>query len=199
VVTTLSRARFTIFRLAKMASKWLIALGGFLGLSVASGTAVAASPTLRVGYLGIGRDQYDELFKQYAMIEGVKDWRWLKAIAMVESAMNPQAINDSEPGGASIGLMQIYIRGYPKGPTNSLPGLEAVGLWPVDPQKLFDPEENIKRGAAILGSNQRAYGEIRGVATYNAWNAHNAPPYGPFPNQGYVDKVKGWYDTFRQQ
>lgn len=120
---------------------------------------------------------FDKLYKKYGLKYNV-DWKLLKAIAQVESDENPLAKNPNEP---SYGLMQIF---YPQ-------SLNVENWPPQNAAQLYNPDYNISIGAQILRWNIASFGRDKGIAVYNAWSARHAPDQGPFPNQAYVDKVKG--------
>lgn len=83
----------------------------------------------------------------------------LRAIARVESNMNPRAINHSnENGSYDIGLMQIN--------SSWLPVLARYGIKEED---LFDPCVNVHVGAWILAQNFRDLGfNWQAIGAYNA-------------------------------
>ena len=113
------------------------------------------------------------------------DPKILKAVATVESSLDPSAINPLDP---SFGVMQILCKSpTPEG--RCLNNLYVQG-WPSSQNKLLnDVEHNIDIGAQILKWNIDTYGFERGIAVYNSWGARNDPESGPFRNQKYVDKV----------
>lgn len=160
----------------------VLALAG-LALFTRRGSAMAdetASP------VGPPATPYDGIFKRYAVMTGL-DWRLIRAVATVESSLNPIAINRAD--NESLGLMQVLCRPDGKGGcTNHLP---AVRGWTTATRDyLLDPDFNVYIGAQILADNFRAYGSIqKAVAVYNAWDQRNASKSGPFKNQAYVDKV----------
>jgi membrane-bound lytic murein transglycosylase F len=83
---------------------------------------------------------YDELFRQVAAETGV-DWRMLAAVAQVESRFTPYLVS---PRGAR-GLMQV---------------MPAVGRsLGYDPDRLMDPETNIRAGAEVLRRIDKALKE----------------------------------------
>lgn len=134
-------------------------------------------------------NEFDAIFQREADRLGL-DWRLLRAVATVESSLNPRAVNSADP---SYGLMQILCTHHADGVcTNQFP---AVRQWSgATTEKLLDPSYNVTIGAEILAWNLRAYGTIeKAIAVYNAWDQRNAPPRGPFKNQRYVDKVLAEY------
>ncbi len=141
--------------------------------------------------------KYGTLFKRIGEKYEVDPFL-LRAISIVESAEGNFLVNNFEH---SYGLMQILCKNdgdldqYCK---NELP---AVPMFDeATPNKLLnDTIYNVKIAAQILKWNQDKFGFKRGVAVYNSWSARNAPENGPFPNQGYVDKVFTEYDRLRKQ
>jgi soluble lytic murein transglycosylase-like protein len=82
----------------------------------------------------------------------------LRAIAEVESGLDPTAVNVNANGSTDIGLMQINSWWFS--------ALERYGITPRD---LRDPCLNIGVGAWILAGNFRQYGYgWRAVGAYNA-------------------------------
>ena len=135
----------------------------------------------------IKKTSLDLIFRQAGAKHGV-DWRLLKAIATVESSLNPTAINKADP---SVGLMQLLAVGWPNHITNKLP---AIPNWPPDnPKQLFDPVYNVDIGAQIINWNINKFGLNKGIAVYNSWSERNTPPGHKFGNQRYVDKVLSNY------
>ena len=130
----------------------------------------------------------DDIYKKYASQYGL-DWRLLKAMAMVESGENPQAINPSDP---SYGLMQIVCTGA-AGDQHCTNNFNILGWDRSSPNALLDPDYNVSLAAQILDWNIATYGLWQGVAVYNNWSARNDPIDGPYRNQGYVDKVRAAY------
>ncbi len=129
----------------------------------------------------------DALFQKHGAAHGV-DWRLLKAVALVESHLNPRAEN---PDGLSAGIMQIYCA---PSRTGGCANRFNIAAWPPATRaQLYEPDYNIGLGAEILAWNIRRYGLHRGIAAYNQWSARLTPPKTPFPNQYYVDKVLRQY------
>lgn len=128
----------------------------------------------------------NEIYKRYGSIYGV-DWKLLKAIAQVESTENPGAVGDD---GTSRGLMQIHCVA-PCATCNCTNNLNVLGWAEATPDKLFNPDFNVKIGVQILKWNMETYGYEKGIAVYNDWNSRKDPAHGPFRNQSYVDKVLG--------
>lgn len=129
----------------------------------------------------------DDLYHHYGKLHGL-DPMLLKAIAQVESSENPDAKNPLDP---SYGLMQLLC--IPDGQGGCKNKLNVLG-WPPDSvAKLYDPDYSLTIASQILRWNIDRYGHNKGIAVYNAWSAHTAPQDGPYPNQGYVDKVLSKY------
>lgn len=124
----------------------------------------------------------DALYQKHGKEKGI-DPMLLKAIAIVESSENPNAVNPEDP---SYGLMQIY---YVKGKTQ----LNVDDFPPDTYTKLYDPDYNIHIGSQILKWNISTYGLKKGVAVYNCWQSRFDPADGPYKNQSYVDKVSSEY------
>ena len=82
----------------------------------------------------------------------------LRAIANVESGLDPQAIHVNANGSTDIGLMQINSWWFPH--------LLDFG---IEPEDLWDPCLNIGVGAWILAGNVRQFGySWQAVGAYNA-------------------------------
>lgn len=137
-----------------------------------------------------GAENYDALFRRHAEAHGL-DWRLVKAIATVESHLNPRAENRRDP---SLGLMGVLCR-----PAGASCGnrFDIAGWPPARREQLFEPEYNVAIGTQVLAWNIRTYGLERGIATYNAWSARLTPRGKSFPNQYYVDKVLRTYQAQR--
>lgn len=125
-------------------------------------------------------DDYDATFLEEAAVNGLPA-ELLKAVAVTESRMNPNAVS---PAGAE-GLMQI------------IPSTQrALGV--ADP---FDPTQSIAGGAAYLAKQVARFGDYtRAVAAYNAGPEAVAryggvPPYAE--TRTYVARVLGLYEHFR--
>ncbi|MGD9159003.1 MAG: transglycosylase SLT domain-containing protein [Desulfobacteraceae bacterium] len=129
----------------------------------------------------------DTIFQKYGDQYNV-DWKLLKAIATVESSLNPDAKNPSDP---SYGLMQIYCT--PDGKGGCTNKFNINGWPPKSAEALLDPELNVMLGAQIIAWNLATYPLLKAIAVYNSWSARNDPPDGPFVNQDYVDKVATAY------
>jgi hypothetical protein len=148
--------------------------------------ALAAVPVHVGGDESARAGEFDALFQKHGRQQGV-DWRLLRAIAEVESHLNPRAVNRRDP---SIGLMGVLCR--PRGETCGN-RLDVAGWPPARREQLFDPDFNIAIGAQVLAWNVRTFGLERGIAVYNQWSARLAPKGKLFPNQFYVDQVLARY------
>lgn len=126
----------------------------------------------------------DDLFKKWGAVYGV-EWRLLKAIAITESRLNPDAVNTGDK--ESIGLMQVLC--HPDGEGGCSNRLNVDGWSGATRKKLFDPQFNVRIGAQILAWNIRTYGMPKAIAVYNRWAERTSPAAGPFVNQSYVDAV----------
>lgn len=126
----------------------------------------------------------DDLLKELGAAYGV-EWRLLKAVAVTESRLNPNAVNFAD--NESIGLMQVLCR--PDGLGGCSNKLNVDGWSEATRKKLFDPSFNIRIGAQILAWNIRTYGLPKAIAVYNRWAERTALVAGPFENQSYVDAV----------
>lgn len=92
---------------------------------------------------------YDEIYQKWAAIREI-DWKLLKAISMVESSENPNAIGDD---GRSIGLMQV--------------SLVVGGSYGMNNEDLLNPDLNIQVGSGFLKEMIDKYGFDGGVQAYN--------------------------------
>jgi len=126
----------------------------------------------------------DDLLKKWGAVYGV-EWQLLKAIAMKESSLNPNAVNTAD--NESIGLMQVLCR--PDGQRGCGNNLNVDGWTEATRKKLFDPDFNIRIGAQILAWNIRTYRMPKAIAVYNRWSERKSHVVGPFENQSYVDAV----------
>lgn len=158
-------------------------------LAIVAGVLLVAALALviprRALAAGSAVSDYDSLYQRHGAQLGL-DWRLLKAVAQVESSENPAAVNTAD--NESIGLMQVLCR--PDGRGGCANALNVEGWAGITRAALFDPDTNIWIGAQILAWNVQQFGVLKGVAVYNAWDQRNAPPAGPFKNQGYVERVR---------
>lgn len=132
-------------------------------------------------------EDLDALFK--AQGEATKiDWLLIKAVATVESHLNPRAVNRRDP---SFGLMQIHCVADQSGACRNR--LDVEGWAGMTRDRLMDPAVNVRIGAQVLAWNIRTFGRMRGIAVYNSWSARLAPRGATTPNQFYVDRVLKTY------
>lgn len=87
-------------------------------------------------------DKYDYLFERFALefFGDDLDWRWFLAQGIVESALNPTAVN---PRSGCTGIMQLHPDTYAE-------MTEKLG-YPSGPKMatmIYDPEVNIRCGIA---------------------------------------------------
>lgn len=136
----------------------------------------------------------DEIFQRWATIRGI-DWKLIKAHAIVESSLDPSAVNETD--NESIGLGQILCR--PDGKGGCRNKLNVDGWSEATREKLLDPDFNTRISSGIIAANIEAFGLPRAIAVYNNWSAHTAPIDGPFPNQVYVDRVLKVYNDLTTQ
>lgn len=150
------------------------------------GISATMFPTIGFETASVAATPLDFIFTKYGTLYNV-DPRLLKALAMVESSMNPNAVRNNPPHDVSMGLMQILC--LPDGKGGCTNKFNIDGWKGVTAQALLSPDLNVKLGAQIIAWNIRTFGYKRGIAVYNNWSARNSPADGPFPNQGYVNKV----------
>ena len=136
----------------------------------ATGTSAVPLDTRRRGSVGSTDEIVSRTAREFALPESL-----LKAVVQVESGGNVRAVS---PKGAQ-GLMQL------------MPGT-ARELGVSDP---FDPEQNVRGGAAYLAKQIERFGDLpRALAAYNAGpgavQKHGGvPPYRE--TQHYVSRVMG--------
>ncbi|MCA9757496.1 MAG: lytic transglycosylase domain-containing protein [Candidatus Eisenbacteria bacterium] len=136
----------------------------------ATGTSAVPLDTRRRGSVGSTDEIVSRTAREFALPESL-----LKAVVQVESGGNVRAVS---PKGAQ-GLMQL------------MPGT-ARELGVSDP---FDPEQNVRGGAAYLAKQIERFGDLpRALAAYNAGpgavQRHGGvPPYRE--TQRYVSRVLG--------
>lgn len=143
-----------------------------------SDAALAQNPTL------------DDLFKKWGFAYNI-DWRLIKAHAIAESSLSADAINPADP---SYGIGQILCRAdnYDSPCQNKF---YIDGWSQATPNKLLDPDFNIRMAAQIISKNVKQYGFPRAVAVYNRFVEYKKPMNGPFENQEYVDRVINIYNS----
>lgn len=111
-------------------------LAALLGIG---GKAYASKPK--------GTAEFDSTFRLYA-----DDPKLAKAVCMVESSLNPNAMGDQ---GRAFGLMQIW---YPTAQGHGYTGT---------PYGLLDPEVNIYYATRELNHLVKTYGFDKGIMGYN--------------------------------
>jgi soluble lytic murein transglycosylase-like protein len=127
---------------------------------------------------------FDALFQHWAAVYGV-DWRLVKAHAMRESSLDAYAVNEADP---SYGLGQVLCdAASPDSPCRNK--LNVDGWSQATPNRLLNPDFNIRIATQIIAANIRQYGLPRAIAVYNRFAEHASPLNGPFQNQAYVDDV----------
>jgi soluble lytic murein transglycosylase-like protein len=127
----------------------------------------------------------DDLFARYGVPPLTP--RLLKAICIVESNLNPNAVRNNPPRDVSVGLGQVLC--IPDANGYCTNALNVDGWQGMTFEALKDPETNLYIASQILAWNIQQFGFPRGVAVYNSWSARTAPLNGPFPNQDYVNRV----------
>ncbi|MEW6273825.1 MAG: lytic transglycosylase domain-containing protein [Bacillota bacterium] len=120
---------------------------------------------------------YDPIFQSASLKSGV-DVRLLKAVAQVESGMNPQCVSHK----GALGIMQLMPE------TAKLLGVS-------DP---FDPGQNIHAGALYLSRQIRHFGSLDlALAAYNA-GPNAVREYGGVPpfreTINYIARVKSYLE-----
>lgn len=144
---------------------------------------------------GSYRREFDSIFWDVANAEDVP-FALLKAHAIVESSLRPNAIRDENPtknprriGWTSFGLMQLLW--WPGTERFSQFGYPASSLG--DGTILYQPNVNIKIAARLIKANlQACNGNLRDAI--NMYNAGVKESVRPAP-LNYVDKVIGHYET----
>ena len=113
---------------------------------------------IQIDVQGISNEMIDDI----ATRSGV-DPNIVKAIIQEESGGNPNAVGD---GGESIGLMQIQPKHHQK-------RMEELGIV-----SLFDPQENVILGCAILSDLYDKYGNYEdALSVYNSGNTEDGKAY----------------------
>lgn len=134
--------------------------------------------------INMNESYLEALYRKHGHEKGL-DPMLLKAIAIVESSENPEALNPNDP---SYGLMQIR---YVEGKTH----LDVMDFPPPSIEQLYDPDYNLHIASQILAWNISNFGFVRGIAIYNCWTCKDDPIEGPFKNQPYVSKVLQEYKS----
>lgn len=153
---------------------------------------------------GSYKRDYDIYFESASEEFGVP-FALLKAHAIAESSLNPNAFLDENPtkrpdriGWASRGLMQILWS--PLEPKKGDAGINrdrwskygyAASDLGIDGIRQFEPNVNVRIAAQLMRDNlNSAKGNIRD--TINMYNTGKKESVFPAPN-GYTDKVYGYY------
>ncbi len=119
--------------------------------------ALLALTVILVSFSPAPASSYEACFQQASRYYGV-GVGLLRAIADVESGMNPYAVNKNANGSEDIGLMQIN--------SSWLPRLKEYGISRSD---LFNGCVSIHVGAWILSQNMLQFGRTwRAIGAYNA-------------------------------
>lgn len=128
---------------------------------------------------------FDDLFLAYGEQYKVNPVL-LKAIALRESTLNPQAKNEEDPRDPSYGLMQISC--MPDGQGGCKAREFRIDGWPPPNGKadLYEPAVSIRYAAEIMAAN---LAETRG----NIWEAVAMYNSGTRVDPVYVAAVKKWY------
>jgi len=171
-----------------------VLIGLAVGLLLAVGAVQAKVPAPPVPAL-------DALFKKWGEVYRV-DWRLLKAHAIRESSLNPNAVNRAD--NSSYGLAQILCRPNAQGVcTNKrVDELAREGRlqgWPPPRGgvQLLEPDYNVWIQAQLVARNIEDFGMPRAVAVYNMDSQRHAQRNGPFQNQAYVNKVLLYYEELK--
>lgn len=173
---------FVFLALLAVVAGVAFAMRGGKGEAATMQNQPAGQPTIAQLYIVVGQSR------------GV-DPLLLRAICIVESSENPNAENPSDP---SVGLGQVLCRFDPADPERRCLNRFNVEGWErATWNALKDPAFNLDIAAQILKWNLDSFGFPRGVAVYNAWESRHAGVAGPFPNQGYVDKVLKVYSQLK--
>ncbi len=178
------RSGFTNASAAKRRGSGLA--GASSGFGVLAGGSMTDTASNTTGALGAQTGElkgvpnfaaFDALFRAQGAEYGVRPIV-LKAIALQESSLRPDAANTSDPADPSYGLMQISC--MPDGAGGCLPGEFNFPDWPpVGGQaSLFDPAVAIHYAAELMAENLRATGGnyAAAVQMYNSGGT-NDPAY----------------------
>ena len=121
-------------------------------------TEYKVKSNIQIDVKGISNEMIDDI----ATRSGV-DPAIVKAIIKEESGGNPNAVGD---GGESIGLMQIQPRWHKT-------KMEELGIV-----SLYDPQENVILGCAILSDLYDKYGNYEdALSVYNSGNTEDGKVY----------------------
>lgn len=169
-----------------------------LALGIAGAGAALAYTTKGIAAMKAADNSpdFDALFQKYGNQYGV-DALLLKAVAMQESRLDPNAERINPPRDVSVGLMQILC--LPDAEGKCANRFNVDGWQGMTFNALKDADTNVRIGAQILAWNLRQFGYPRGIAVYNSWSARNDPLAGPFQNQSYVNAVLSNYRALAQK
>ena len=155
-------------------------------------------------------ERYDGLFRLHALLNGLPDWRWLKAISKQESDLgrDPRTSNgEISSDGFSYGIMQI-APGKGSNQEMQLKGFGDKDLKEMSiPEQLYvksklnDPNFSIKKGAELVSYLFRKYGDAEKVfLAYNQGekNTDNGKNY-THPNGQYANKIFDHLDWIKRQ
>lgn len=113
---------------------------------------------IQIDVKGISNEMIDDIATRCGVDPNI-----VKAIIKEESNGNPNAVGD---GGESIGLMQIQPRWHRE-------KMEELGIV-----NLYDPQENVILGCAILPDLYDKYGNYEdALSVYNSGNAEDGKAY----------------------
>lgn len=126
---------------------------------------------------------FDQAGKRYGI-----EPELLKAIATVESGLNPKATNKNSDGSIDLGLMQIN--------STHLPKLEKMNI--TEKSLISDSCQNIMTGAWILAGNIKKYGySWDAVGAYNAGTANT--PQRDLLRKKYASKIAPEYKKIKER
>ena len=115
---------------------------------------------------------FRELFERYSRLHNVSP-NLLEALALTESAMDPGAVNPADP---SYGLGQVLCRSQRRDELceNRLPAIQEFRS--MTPNKLLDPDTNVRIYSQIIAENIRRYpGDLdRAIVAYNNFSSAEA-------------------------
>lgn len=141
-----------------MDKKMIFYLTGVGCILLAARKVGASIPAITQLVSGGYKTDYDESFKTFGFLNNV-DWRVLKAIAIQESNLNPNAVGDLNLPEQSYGLMQIQA--------------DNAAFYGISKEELMIPEFNIQVGSALMGDLVKKYGDINAaIQAYNEGPGH---------------------------
>ena len=124
----------------------------------------------------------DEMIKEAAFKYGV-DARIVKAVAMTESSLDPNASNPSDPSYGLMGIMPILAEDF---------GIvkDWHNVTEAEVAMIRDPETNLRIGAWYLSRLLSKYPFVTAIQMYNVGEAGYNSGH---RNSGYLAKVKAHY------